>query len=402
MVAYNRPEALARILQSLAGANYVNYSDIRLIISIDGGGNRNQEVKQAANSFVWVYGEKEIIEHQENLGLRDHVIFCIDLTDKYDNLIILEDDNFVSINFYDFAIQALSFYNNDTHIAGISLYAYQYYESFNTVFIPLADGYDTYFMQVPSSLGQIWTKRQWSAFKFWYNTNPSIEPKDKIPEKVKTWPESSWKKYFYKYMVEKNLFFVFPQIAFTTNFGDAGTHFSSQTQIYQVALEYYEKGKRYNFLSFDQSFNKYDSYFELLSECLIARNVDIDPNTCIDLMGSKPLHLFTNKYALSSKRCLTPIKSYDCVLIPFVMNILYQIEGNVLHYGLHDNFRELHSETSLMQMANAQSIGYYAGRNHITSGKYYKLGYYLSNPSKIPNYLKRKLLKCYLLHSIIQ
>jgi glycosyltransferase involved in cell wall biosynthesis len=321
VVAYNRPEVLSRLLHSIASAFYADYTGIRLVISIDGQGDRNKEVVNIAQTFMWKYGEKRVIAHPENLGLRNHIISCGDLIHMFDNLIVLEEDCFVSRNFYDFAVQSLSQYAIDKNITGISLYSYLFNESFGTLFIPLVDGYDTYFMQVPSSLGQIWTKKQWFGFKAWYNTNHSIEETDKIPEKVKTWPESSWKKYFYKYMVENDLFFVYPHIAFTTNFGDAGTHFPEQTQMYQVTIEHYEKEKRFNFQQFNKSNNKYDAYFEILPECLIASGVNIDPDTCMDIFGSKPLSLFTNKYALSCKYCTRPIQSFDNVLIPLIQNV---------------------------------------------------------------------------------
>lgn len=393
VIAYNRPAALIRILDSINAANYVEYRNIQLVISIDGGGNMNQEVVSAATSFLWKYGEKEIITYNNNLGLRNHVIACGDLTKKYESLIILEEDSFVSRNYYDFVVKSLLFYASDNRIAGISLYSYQYYESIGTLFIPIADGFDTYFLQVPSSLGQVWTKTQWDGFKTYYNLKPVIAENDKIPEKVKTWPESSWKKYFYKYMVEKDLFFVYPQIAFSTNFGDTGENLTKQTQVYQVILENYEKGKEYCFPLFGESNNKYDAYFEILPECLIYRGVAINKDTCVDIMGSKTLPLFENKHALSSKTCTQPIKGFDNVLIPTVQNILYHIEGNDIYYGLREHFGEFPESSKLKQIANAQILGFSTGKLQVMSGKYYKLGYYLLNPLKTLDILKRKLKK---------
>jgi glycosyltransferase involved in cell wall biosynthesis len=393
VVAFNRPEALSRLLRSVASANYGNFTDIPLVISIDGGGNKNKDVQNIAHTFTWKYGEKEVITHPENLGLRNHIISCGDLLNKFERQIVLEEDCFVSPNYYDFAFKSLTFYNTEKKVAGISLYSYLYYESFGTVFTPLIDGYDTYFMQVPSSLGQIWTKEQWFGFKAWYNTNPEIGENDKIPEKVKTWPENSWKKYFYKYMVENDLFFVYPHIAFTTNFGDTGTHFPEKTQIYQVNIEYYEKGKSYNFPQFANSNNKYDSYFEILPQCLIKRGLKIDPDTCIDIMGSKPLHLFTNIYALSCKSYGQALQSFDDVLIPVIQNVLHQMEGNSIYYGLRQNFGKITQASRLRQISNAQSLGFSAGMRQVLTHKYYKIGFYLINFTKIPAMLKRKIIR---------
>ena len=111
VIAYNRPFALKRVLQSLANANYHWYSDINLIISIDGGGDKNLEVKQVANDFLWNFGRKIIITHESNLGLRNHGIFCGDLTKKYNHIIVFEEDCLVSRNFFFFFVQALKFYH---------------------------------------------------------------------------------------------------------------------------------------------------------------------------------------------------------------------------------------------------------------------------------------------------
>lgn len=393
IVAYDRPDALKRILNSVAKADYSGYSGIQLVISIDGGGELNREVKEAAGSFQWAHGEKEIITHLQHLGLRNHIISCGDLTERYENLIVLEDDGYVSRNFYDFAVKSLSHYYAEPNIAGISLYSYNYYESFTTVFIPVNDGYDVYFMQVPASLGQLWTKEQWIRFRAWYNTKPVIQKTDKIPEKVKTWPENSWKKYFYKYMVENNLFFVYPYLSFTTNFGDAGTHFPEQTQNYQVALENYGRKKHYNFPSFEHSCNKYDAYYEILPGCLMEKGADIDPDTCVDILGSKPLHLFSNKYALSVKSCSKPVYSFDDSLIPVLQNVIHRFEGNAIHYALKEHFGAFIPASRLRQIENAQTLGFSSGKIETMVSKYHKLGYYLLNPAKFPGMLKRKFVK---------
>lgn len=393
VIAYNRPLALNRVLKSLENANYHGYSDINLIISIDGGGDNNLIINQVANQFNWNYGKKIIISHEMNLGLRNHGIFCGDLTEKYNHIIVLEEDCFVSRNFFDYSIQAVKFYHDDNRLAGISLYSYNYNESFGAFFRPVSDGYDTYFMQVPSSLGQIWTKNKWLYFKEYYKSNPQISDLDKIPDKVKKWPESSWKKFFYKYMVDKDLYFVYPHIALSTNFGDAGTHFYYDTQFYQVPLEYYQVGKIYNFPLFDESLNKYDAYFELKPECLIQKGVVIDTDTCIDTYGSKPLNLFKNKYVLSSKNCSNCIWSNDDVLVPLIQNVLYQIKGNSVHYGLHENFGEFLHSARYRFNKNAQCLGFSAGQQEIISGKYYKLGYYFTHPWKIMNMFKRKIFR---------
>src|SRR5688572_567824 len=114
IVTYNRSWSLTRLLGSIANANFEGYSDIDLIISIDSGGE--SEVKKIAADFNWSYGVKTILMQKINLGLRKHILLCGDLTQNYGNIILLEDDCFVSPNFYDFASQALKYYGRDDQI----------------------------------------------------------------------------------------------------------------------------------------------------------------------------------------------------------------------------------------------------------------------------------------------
>ncbi len=53
--AYNRPEALARLLASLAAAEYPA-ANIPLIVAIDAGGARGTAVREVAARFHWPHG----------------------------------------------------------------------------------------------------------------------------------------------------------------------------------------------------------------------------------------------------------------------------------------------------------------------------------------------------------
>lgn len=390
VVAYNRPESLKRILNSIQNADYSGFDNVRICISIDGGGSLNESVVDIANTFEWRCGEKEIIHHKDNLGLRNHVISCGNLTERFENIIILEEDCYVSKDFYSFSNSAMMFYYEEPKIAGVSLYSYNIFESFNVPFNPLLDGYDTYFLQVPSSLGQIWTKRQWSRFIAFYNLHPKIEQTDLLPKKVKQWPETSWKKYFYKYMVVQDLYFVYPHHSFSTNFGEVGSNFDQPTDIYQTKLTDYCKGYIYKFVNFTVSNNKYDAFFEIFPECLIALGCKIDIDTCIDMNGSKELELYKNKYLLSLKECSAPIMSFGIQLQPILMNLIMNNDGSFLSYGLMKNFKKL-KQSKLYYFVQAQSpFIFNTGVKMVYESKKYKLGTYIVNPFAFIKMLSRK------------
>ncbi|MGK7895195.1 MAG: glycosyltransferase, partial [Xenococcus sp. (in: cyanobacteria)] len=135
IAAYNRANSLQRLLNSLVRADYTGHDSITLIISIDY--SNNSEVILIAENFVWEFGNKEIIKHSTNLGLKQHIIFCGDLTERYQSVIILEDDLIVSPAFYDYTCQALSYYQDQADISGISLYSYFYNEYAQVRFMPL-------------------------------------------------------------------------------------------------------------------------------------------------------------------------------------------------------------------------------------------------------------------------
>ncbi|HET6244692.1 MAG: glycosyltransferase [Bacteroidetes bacterium] len=344
VVAYNREVALERILNSLAIANYDGFANIPLIISIDK--SETDAIEKIAKSFNWLFGKKKIIVHNENLGLKNHIISCGDLTSTYENVIVLEDDLYVSPYFYDYAYQAREFYKNDENVAGISLYSIDCNDHAVLPFIPIADGFDNFFMQVPSSLGQMWTKKQWHEFKKFYDSdNVTITHEDIIPDKVIAWGESSWKKYFYKYLVNFNKFFVYPRVSFTTNFGDPGTHFILETKRFQVNI--CMNTRTYNFSRLSEALAQYDCFHELMPEIIKKMNPQLGEYdfTC-DLYGEKNLGKINNEFIISIRDCNSPLKSFSCGMIPQELNIALAIDGDYFSLGktIHFNkqFDQIH------------------------------------------------------------
>lgn len=384
--SFNRQHSLKRILRSVENADYSGYVNINLIISIDGGGG--DEILMIANQFQWLHGQKRIIKFENNIGLRKHIIACGELTSEYGNVIILEDDCFVSRNFYDYASQALEFYNNDPKIAGISLYAYQINENALLPFVPLSDGYASYFMQVPSSWGQVWTNQQWIKFKAFWSNDIKITGDDQLPENVKKWSESSWKKYYYKYMVDKDLYFVYPAISLLTNFGDMGTHYDYEVPYFQVPLETRSHSLNYSFVDFQGSFNKYDAYFEMLPACLNHFGVQIKDKTCVDIFGTKQLELFDCNYVYSIRACTQPIKSFAVVMFPLIQNLVHEIEGDTIHFGEKKYFSAYCEEGKKRIIQNMQLHGYHYGvisgkqmaTLHVQGSRSYQVGHSLLHP----------------------
>jgi hypothetical protein len=337
VVTYNRTNSLKRLLKSIEQADY-KINDIPLIISIDGGARNNREIIEIAKKFKWDWGTKRIIEHQNNLGLRKHIISCGDLSDEYGSVIILEDDLFVSNQYYRFCCLATEFYRENDNIAGIGLYSYHWNVLANFPFIPIKTDYDTYFMQFPASWGQCWTKRQWRNFKNWYNLGQSMLPEDKIPESVKKWPETSWLKYFTKYVVSMNKYFVYPYFGYSTNFGDQGVHNNKLSVLYQVPLC---SGLNINFQKFSEKSLRYDAYYEIHSAYIKNNCKELqDYEFEMDLFGIKKNSQIDKEYLISTKKCKHPLLQFSYKLKPHEQNILNNIMEPpfTISFGLKDNF----------------------------------------------------------------
>lgn len=336
IAAYNRSSSLQRLLKSLSFAHY--YSEVTLVISIDK--SENDDVYDVACDFEWNNGEKVIIRHKENLGLKDHIISCGNLTKDYGSIILLEDDLYVSPFFYVYACEALNIYCDSNHIVGISLYSPSYNENAKLSFTPLVEDSSVYFLQLPSSSGQLWTINHWDNFSCWYNSdgNNGNYNSNRIPNNISNWNnKSSWKKVFAKYMIEENKYFVYPYVSLTTNCGDAGVHFSRKSFLTQVALQTTEID--YKFKDFESAVCVYDAFYEILPTKLkmIARCV-VDYDFEVDFYGSKCLSQSDKPYFLTTHRCIKFERSFGLEFKPIELNIVNDNSGHHIFLVTRSDF----------------------------------------------------------------
>lgn len=331
---YNRPTALLRLLDSLYNADYTNYK-VDLIFSIDYSGKN--DVFDVADKCVWSYGNKRIIRKTENIGLRNNIISCGDFTSEYNAIILLEDDLIVAKDFYLYARNAVSFYNENENIAGISLYKYEYSEfGLHRIYIK-ETGFDTYFVQWPSSRGQVWTHKQWAEFRKWYdgNSNEVCLNKANIPNMAKEWTKS-WKKYYAAYLVETNKYFVYPYVSYSNVLPTIGEHYVDNINVDAVSL-YQGHHDSYKFMPLDNGLF-YDAFFEYKDICIKLPNgnsVYADMN----LYSSKDKNNFIHDYVVTSLNLpnVSPLKSWSGDCIPFELNIENNCKGDFFKlYNVND------------------------------------------------------------------
>ncbi|WP_298881819.1 hypothetical protein [uncultured Polaribacter sp.] len=340
IIGFNRPKSLKNVLSSISSANYLQ-SDIPLVISIDYQDSiEHDEVVKLAENFNWKFGNKRLIIHKKNLGLKEHVLSCGDLTNEYGSVIMLEDDLFVSPYYYTYSKKALEYYESDVNIAGVSLYNHKRNFINQLPFELISDSSDVYFLQIASSWGQAWTKNQWSNFRTWFSENKILS--EFVPNYIINWPDTSWLKHFINYLVVNDKYFVYPTKSLSTNFGDSGTNNTNKNTDYQVPVFI---GQKINFTEMNNCLNIYDSFFEISPKVLKKLNPKLNKyDFAVDMYGLKPLNIIKTKYLLSSKVLIEEkdkIFSFDLELKPMVFNIIHNEIGKVFNFSKTSNFHNL-------------------------------------------------------------
>jgi hypothetical protein len=332
VVAYDRPACLARLLSSLVKADYSNFSDVPLVISVD-----KSEVKETldtARAFSWPHGSVRIVERQTRLGWFEHVIACADLTTEYEAIILLEDDLYVAPGFYNFASQALDFYCSDPAIAGISLYSLKLneYTDIYLPFQPLQDRNSVFFLRKGVPWGWAVSKDQWQRFRQWFAGGPRlVSMHEDIPARVISWPASSFNKCFIKYLVACDRYIVYPRKSLSVNFGPSGVHRSSPSHVFQVILDM--TVTQPDFVAFNDSLAVYDACHELVPERLNRLCDHFSGfSYAVDLYGTKDLGKIDADYILTTKRSVDCIRSFAMCLMPMELNVIEDLPGDDIRF----------------------------------------------------------------------
>jgi len=322
--AYRRPKALHRLLQSVASSHYPN-STVQLIISLDNGAA--MDVINIAESFQFSSGDVTVIKQEQPLGLRNHILWCGDLTAEYGSVIVLEEDLMVDPWFYHYATQALNFYSDEERVGGIALYSPEFNEFADLPFEPLQSDKDTFFMQAGCSSGQAWTGKQWKTFKKWYHQADSGRIRDdiRLPDWVRfLWKESSWKKYYSGWLADSGLYMVYPYDSYTTNCSDqGGAHLSRATALHQVKFRHPgRKRLNFQFSRLDEHAVQYDSFMEMSGE--MANSIMNSDHTDleIDLYGTKSMELLQQKeWVVTSRTVVKAETTFPLAFRPLELNL---------------------------------------------------------------------------------
>ncbi len=333
VAAFNRPQALRRLLDSLRRLEIPEGAGPSLVFCVDRADDpmARSAVDELVRGFEWRWGPKTIVAHPRHLGLRENILRCGDVALHFDGAVVLEDDLVVSPHLYRYCEAAYAAYAEDERLASFSLYRFPIAEFARRPFVPVDDGYDAYFIQTCSSCGQMWTNRQWARFREWFERHRSepVTVDDGVPEAITRWPDSSWKKSFNKYMVHQDLYSCAPRISLTTNFGDDGTHHRFAPEMFQTPLLCGPKSWRLP--RFEDSRAVYDGHFEpVLERCVAAGTLASIPCAQIecDLFGLKDAARCTRPWMLTSRRPRAPVAArFGLRMKPALLNAICGVEG---------------------------------------------------------------------------
>jgi len=333
VIGYDRPLSISRCLCRLSAAEYRRVH-VDLIVSLDWS-EKQSEILAMLRDYKWAHGDMIIRAFTNRQGLREHVLSCGDYTEKYDAVVVLEDDIVVSGSFFDYVLSALDFVGNDSRVAGVSLYSPSINEMAMLPFVPKRTGYDNFYLQSAQSWGQCWTRSMWRDFREWYDANCSkLSKASDMPSRIYSWPESSWKKYYMKYLVETGKTFLYPYDSFSSNYSDVGQHNKTVTPHFQVPMI---SGKSDFIFGGLNDVPCYDIFFERTELKYCGHDV------CVDLYGTRSVS--ECRYFLSTQDLDFPVAaSYGLTYRPHEDNFIKSSAGNdVFLYDLGDK-KELGSK----------------------------------------------------------
>lgn len=319
-VGYNRIKSQKRLLKSVKRADFSQYDNVPLVISIDC--SWDEELYNYARNFEWPYGDKYVIIREKRMGLKEHILACGDLTAFFKGIILLEDDLFVAKDFYNYIVQMDKAYGDCENVASIALYSNEMNGFCWLPLVRLRNEADVFADQSICSWGEFWNSRMWREFREWYDkTDINWEELD-MPRQIQEWTKA-WSKFFYAYMIKNDKYSIYPYTSLSTNFSDAGEHGDANNTIVQVSLQ--QGKKKYITLPFEQLV-KYDVYSNNIS---MAKALNLSLNeVCLDLYGVRE-NEFKKRYYLTVRRLPYKIvKSFGLYMRPQELNVLENISGN--------------------------------------------------------------------------
>lgn len=245
LFVYNRPEHTRKTLESIKNANGSEHHP--LIIYSDGPQNESDkekvdEVRCIIGKFEWP-NKININISDKNLGLSNSIINGVtEVVNKYDKIIVIEDDLVIGNSFLPFMNKLLNKYQDAKHISSISGYSF-----YSNMLLPTYYG-----LKIMSSWGwgtwkDIWNKIDFDAITLNNRLDQvSLNSFDfagfsykNLFKKQLRGEIDSWAIRFYANMYLNNWVCLYPNTSMVINngFDGSGTHHSTKSIWYEPMIE---------------------------------------------------------------------------------------------------------------------------------------------------------------------
>lgn len=271
LFVFNRIEHTKKTIEFLKNNLLANESD--LLIFSDGPRNEleNEKIKALRSYLKSINGFKtvEIFNRDENWGLARSIIEGVStVLNRFDRVIVLEDDMITSPYFLNYMNDGLNTYQHDENVASIHGYTY-----------PVASELeDTFFLKGADCWGWATWKSRWAQFEpngekllrklierglvNEFNFNNSYPYTDMLKKQI-LGKNNSWAIRWYASAFLKDMYTLYPGKSLVQNIGndDSGTHCST-TNEFEVQLAHEPiKVQKIPIERNDFAFNAFSQYF---------------------------------------------------------------------------------------------------------------------------------------------
>jgi hypothetical protein len=158
LFVYNRPHHTEQVVEALKKNSESEQSDLYIFSDAPKNGTSKDNVKLVREYIRTIQGFKSvsIVEREKNLGLANSIITGVtDIVNKYNKIIVLEDDLVVSPYFLEYMNKSLGKYEVEDKVMQISGYMFP---------IELKSKSDAIFLPFTTSWGWATWQRSWDHF----------------------------------------------------------------------------------------------------------------------------------------------------------------------------------------------------------------------------------------------
>ncbi|MBI1305484.1 MAG: hypothetical protein GC181_02590 [Bacteroidetes bacterium] len=322
LIAYNRPESFRRLLLSIDAScqNLNPVADVTLCLD----GNYHPDHDFIFEEWNWPFGLKKVIRQERNLGVDQHVEFCLKLASDYAFNLFLEDDHYITRRGFRLVEE---FINSDADCAGYSLHNYSLHPITRLPFQPVDRGDGYYLLTRISSYGLFMTGKQAGDCYNWLQNKHNSFNLD-YPPHLDSYGSHAWESRFTKYLIANKKYLMFPVISGLTVFGEKGAHFrgTDDRHLAQCYIPLHDNVPKIP----NRPLLKYDAWYELEPESFKELLPD-SVFTEFDLNGTKKFYHAKN--VVTIKPMKNPVKTFGLDFKPAELNVIWNNPGNEISYG---------------------------------------------------------------------